>query len=183
MTAVNRDLRAYRMPCDHKETMDSRPVQTVKAQAMSVKRLYTSSEVHRGYNLGRTEPEYQPWRVYPHCVLFLPYLLWWSDGYTCTGEIATAGVTVAVDPKVIPLGTNLVINGRTYTAQDTGSAIQGNRSTFTLTVIRQHLSSVYKYQKFLWRFLSDMTTVIITAIICATIVAIAIIGKSSNKNA
>lgn len=42
--------------------------------------------------------------------------------YTASGAVAEAGVTVAVDPDVIPLGTQIRIDGLgTYTAQDTGN--------------------------------------------------------------
>ena len=51
----------------------------------------------------------------------------WSDGITYTGTVATAGRTVAVDPKVIPLGSTVNINGHAYVAEDTGGAIKGNR--------------------------------------------------------
>lgn len=47
--------------------------------------------------------------------------------YTASGARAKAGVTIAVDPGVIPFGTKVRINGHTYTAQDTGGSINGNR--------------------------------------------------------
>lgn len=53
-----------------------------------------------------------------------------SGGYgyiTATGAKAIAGRTIAVDPSVIPYGTEVIINGHTYIAEDTGGAIKGNR--------------------------------------------------------
>jgi 3D (Asp-Asp-Asp) domain-containing protein len=51
----------------------------------------------------------------------------YADGITYTGTQATAGRTVAVDPDVIPLGSEIIIDGHTYIAEDIGGAIQGNR--------------------------------------------------------
>ena len=45
---------------------------------------------------------------------------------TSTGKTCTANRTVAVDPTVIPLGSKLEVNGKTYIAEDTGSAVKGN---------------------------------------------------------
>lgn len=50
-----------------------------------------------------------------------------TDGITATGTIATAGRTIAVDPTIIPYGTELEFNGIIYTAEDCGSAIKGYR--------------------------------------------------------
>lgn len=50
-----------------------------------------------------------------------------SDGITATGTKATAGRTIAVDPSVIPYGTEVIINGITYVAEDCGGAITGNK--------------------------------------------------------
>lgn len=52
-----------------------------------------------------------------------------SEGWgrkTCTGALATAGHTVAVDPRVIPFGSKLLIDGIVYTAEDRGGAVKGN---------------------------------------------------------
>ena len=50
-----------------------------------------------------------------------------NDGITATGTQATAGRTIAVDPKVIPLGTEVIIDGQPYIAEDTGGAVKGNK--------------------------------------------------------
>ena len=49
-----------------------------------------------------------------------------TDGITATGTHATAGRTIAVDPSVIPYGTEVIINGNTYVAADCGGAVNGN---------------------------------------------------------
>lgn len=46
---------------------------------------------------------------------------------TATGVVAQPNHTIAVDPKVIPYGTKVVIDGITYTAEDCGGAIKGNK--------------------------------------------------------
>lgn len=51
----------------------------------------------------------------------------WADGYTYTGLEAKKGV-IAVDPRVIPLGTKVYVEGYGFAiAGDIGGAIKGNR--------------------------------------------------------
>ena len=55
-----------------------------------------------------------------------------TDGITATGTTATEGRTIAVDPRVIPYGSSITIyfadgTSHTYTAEDCGGAIKGNR--------------------------------------------------------
>lgn len=50
-----------------------------------------------------------------------------ANGYTATGAKATQGVTIAADPDVLPMGTEIELDGHTYTVQDTGGSIAGNR--------------------------------------------------------
>lgn len=49
----------------------------------------------------------------------------WAGGPTASGNMPRANHTVAVDPKVIPLGTHLLVNGIEYVAEDTGSGVNG----------------------------------------------------------
>lgn len=46
---------------------------------------------------------------------------------TALGTTLTPYNTIAVDPRVIPLGSKVEIQGKTYIAEDTGGAIKGNR--------------------------------------------------------
>ena len=50
----------------------------------------------------------------------------WAGSPAANGERLTNGLTIAVDPKVVPLGSYLIIEGvGIRKAQDTGSAIKG----------------------------------------------------------
>lgn len=51
----------------------------------------------------------------------------YADGITASGTVATEGRTCAVDPDVIPLGTEIEIDGVKYIAEDVGGAIKGRR--------------------------------------------------------
>lgn len=44
----------------------------------------------------------------------------WTGNPTASGVYPKSNHTIAVDPKIIPLGTKIMINGETYTAEDTG---------------------------------------------------------------
>ena len=50
----------------------------------------------------------------------------YASGITATGTYAQAGRTIAVNPNQIPYGSQVVINGHTYTAEDCGGAIGSN---------------------------------------------------------
>ena len=47
--------------------------------------------------------------------------------YGAIGEELKEGYSIAVDPNVIPYRTKVIIDGKTYKAQDCGGAIKGNR--------------------------------------------------------
>lgn len=47
-----------------------------------------------------------------------------NDGITTAGTVVQEGRTIAVDPEVIPLGSEVLINGQVYVAEDTG--VSGN---------------------------------------------------------
>lgn len=49
------------------------------------------------------------------------------SGITASGTVPEKGRTIAVDPDVIPLGSEVMIDGQVYIAEDTGGAIKGNK--------------------------------------------------------
>lgn len=52
-----------------------------------------------------------------------------SEGWgrrTSTGATARSGHTIAVDPRVIPYGSKVMIGGVVYTAEDRGGGVKGN---------------------------------------------------------
>jgi 3D (Asp-Asp-Asp) domain-containing protein len=51
----------------------------------------------------------------------------WTNHPTASGVMPTENHTIAVDTNVIPFGTKVMIDGIVYVAEDTGSAIKGNR--------------------------------------------------------
>lgn len=55
----------------------------------------------------------------------------WASGYTATGALATEGRTIAVDPKVIPYGSRVLLiwpdgTQHSYIAEDCGGGVNGN---------------------------------------------------------
>lgn len=70
----------------------------------------------------------------------------WAGGKTASGTTPTAGRTIAVDPKVIPLGSKVIIDGHTYVAEDTGGAIKGNRIDMYFSSHSEALSWGIKYK-------------------------------------
>lgn len=63
-----------------------------------------------------------------YCCAPYPHVCGTGDGITASGAPVTAGVSVAVDPEVIPLGSWIYIEGvGIRQAQDTGSQVKQNK--------------------------------------------------------
>ncbi len=67
--------------------------------------------------------------------------------YTASGTRPTAGRTIAVDKRVIPFGTKVVINGHIYVAEDSGGAIKGNRIDIFVNTHQEALNKGVYYAK------------------------------------
>ena len=87
-------------------------IQKIKQEEVQKKKL---EETEKGTYLGNFNLSFYSKEQFP-------------NSKTCTGVMPQVGVTVAVDPKVIPLGTKIYIEGLgVRIAQDTGGAIKGNK--------------------------------------------------------
>ena len=67
-----------------------------------------------------------------------------ATGRTASGTVATAGRTVAAS-SALPFGTQLNINGHTYTVEDRGGAIKGNKIDIFFSSHSQALAWGVKY--------------------------------------
>lgn len=90
-------------------------------------------------------------KVTAYCIENYPHRC--NDGdpsTTATGTKPIPGVTVAVDPNVIPYHSNVIINGRTYIANDTGGHIKGNRVDIVFATHQEALNFGVQYADVYW---------------------------------
>lgn len=70
----------------------------------------------------------------------------WAGAPTASGTRPKQGRTIAVDKRLIRLGTKVQIGGRTYVAEDTGSAIKGKKIDIYYSSHKRAQSHGVKYQ-------------------------------------
>lgn len=70
-----------------------------------------------------------------------------TNGVTASGVVARANHTIAADTRVLPFGTQVVINGKVYTVEDRGGAIQGNRIDIYFASHQEALNYGKRYVK------------------------------------
>lgn len=86
-----------------------------------------------------------------YCGENYPHICGTGNGVTASGVIATAGVTIAADPNVLPIGTHVYIDGiGERVVQDTGGVIIGNKIDIFVETHNEaisngmHTASVYR---------------------------------------
>ena len=86
-----------------------------------------------------------------YCIENYPHICNNGDASTtATGTTPTPGRTVAVDPSVIPYFSNVIIDGRTYIAEDCGGAVKGNRVDIAFATHQEALAFGVQYADVYW---------------------------------
>lgn len=75
----------------------------------------------------------------------------WTGQPTKSGVYPQAGRTIAVDPNIIPLGTEVYIDGKKHIAEDTGSAIKGYIIDYYVDSHEEALKLGVKYKTLKWK--------------------------------
>ena len=102
--------------CVITEKISAQAVEPVEVSEPIIEQEYTTAVAEREYiEVTATLTAYCP------CVKCCGK----SDGITASGTQATAGRTVAVDTRLIPYGTEISIDGKTYVAEDCGGKVKG----------------------------------------------------------
>lgn len=111
----------------------------------TVEKVYQSSVqlggiVHTGYSTSGQFVSLGTFKVTHYCCEQYPHICNAGAPYkTALGTTPHVG-GCAVDPKVIPLGSYVKINGVVYHAEDTGGAIKGNRIDLVVGTHQEALS-------------------------------------------
>lgn len=121
----------------------------------TVEKVYKSSTnlggvVNTGYSTSGQWKSLGTFTVTHYCCEQYPHICNAGAPYkTATGTTPHVG-GCAVDPKKIPLGSYVKINGVVYHAEDTGGAIKGNRIDVVVGTHKEALSKgTYKAEVFL----------------------------------
>ena len=124
------------------KTVDTRIYETVniiKQQPLVLLQAKETSEETEITSLGI-------FKLTAYCCENYPHIC--NDGdssTTATGTTPTPGRTIAVDPNVIPYGSEVIINGHSYIAEDCGGAVKGNRIDIVFSTHEEALQFGVRY--------------------------------------
>lgn len=124
-----------------------------KAQIILEEPMIDDFSVAKAISTPTPAPEFQKVRckITAYCIEDYPHRCNNGDASTtATGTKPTPGRTVAVDPKVIPYFSNVIINGNTYIAEDTGTNIKGNRVDIVFATHQEALDFGVQYAEVNW---------------------------------
>lgn len=125
-----------------------------KPQIVSAEPVCEPTPMVRAVDTSTPEPEINSagiCKITAYCIEDYPHIC--NNGNastTATGTKPTPGRTVAVDPSVIPYFSNVIINGHTYIAEDTGGAIKGNRVDIVFATHQEALNFGVQYAVVDW---------------------------------
>lgn len=97
--------------------------------------------------LSDTETEYIPlgrFKVSHYCIEPHKHICGTGTGLTKLGTKVHPG-SLSVDPRIIPLGSTVMINGVEYIAEDTGGAIKGNKVDMAVATHKEALQKGVYY--------------------------------------
>ncbi len=111
-------------------------------------------------NLPEPEPEIEEdplvslgtFKITYYCCEKYPHICGTGDGITATGVEIEPGM-IAVDPKIIPYGSVVIIDGEEYTATDCGRAIKGYRIDIAVPTHAEAVERGIDYKE-VWEYVS-----------------------------
>ena len=81
-----------------------------------------------------------------YCNEFYEHICGYGDGLTATGTNVTPGRTIAVDPNVIPYGSEVYIEGYGWRiAEDCGGSVKGNHIDISVNTHSEAMDMGIKY--------------------------------------
>lgn len=86
-------------------------------------------------------------KITHYCVEQFEHVCGNGDNRTATGAIVTPGTTIAVDPSVVPYGSQVYVDGYGFrTAQDCGGAVKGRHIDVAVSTHNEamNLGTTYK---------------------------------------
>lgn len=131
------DLQVYEM--QHGQAQVKEDVKTAEKVAENGDLTAETAVEEEWTSLGEFKITYYCKENYPHIC---------NNGdasRTATGTTPTAGRTIAVDPSVIPYGTEVRIDGHTYVSEDCGGSIKDKRIDILVETHQEALNLGIKY--------------------------------------